>query len=353
MAKSNSKNGSNNQSGLYVTSAMRSPKNNTTRDIGYSKGRTTKQWGGARGAPPQPTVRTWNVPVYPAPQPIKNMPPQFAGYTDYARAEETLYTYGSLGQNTEGTKINTAGQVARGIEVENEKSAKDFFNTKSVFVNPAFKDKYDKVGNDPDSADRSRGPLVLSEERLQTLRAMSAGVNQWAKATSAYFGKPFEVGVSPNYSRASTVGTTNVNIFGDEAGDRYSGMVIGSGSYTPGSKKVLKSPLGENRITPRKALIKEMYLNTDISANVYSGDEWASTVQHEFGHTMGLGHPHNDPKGTTLNSEMSYDARGEGATILPATINAYRNAMGLNAQYEAAKKAAAKNKSTNKKTKRR
>ena len=120
-----------------------------------------------------------NVPVFPQPQPIKDMPVQLAGYTDYARKEEDRFkAILNVAQNTQGLRINTAGKPAVGVTIDNIQNAQDFINTKSVFVNPKFKDPYDKIGNDPDSSDRSRGPLIVPRERLNTLRAMSAGVNQ-------------------------------------------------------------------------------------------------------------------------------------------------------------------------------
>ena len=282
------------------------------------------------------------VPTFPKPQPIKNMPPQLAGYTDYARNEESARTGGKVQQNTSGRRINVQGKPAVGISIQDIKSAQDFFNTKSVYVNPLFKDKYDKIGNDPDSSDRSRQPLIVPRDRQATLRAMSTGVNEWAQAASKYFDKPFVVGKSPNYSLGSPL-TTNVNIYGAEVGEAYTGAVTLGGSQTPGLKKaknVLKAPGGENKITRAKALHKIMTLNTDLNPYDYgmTAGQWAATTTHEFGHTMGLGHSHNDPQGTTLNSEMSYDAQDERATILPATLNAYRNVINMNLGFTGAEK---------------
>jgi len=282
------------------------------------------------------------VPTFPKPQPIKNMPPQLAGYTDYARNEESARTGGKVQQNTSGRRINVQGKPAVGISIQDIKSAQDFFNTKSVYVNPLFKDKYDKIGNDPDSSDRSRKPLIVPRDRQATLRAISTGVNEWAQAASKYFDKPFVVGKSPNYSQGSPL-RTNVNIYGAEAGEAYAGAVTLGGSQTPGlkkAKKVLKAPGGENKITRAKALQKNITLNTDLNPYDYgmTAGQWAATTTHEFGHTMGLGHSHNDPQGTTLNSEMSYDAQDERATILPATLNAYRNVINMNLGFTGAEK---------------
>jgi len=282
------------------------------------------------------------VPTFPKPQPIKNMPPQLAGYTDYARNEESARTGGKVQQNTSGRRINVQGKPAVGISIQDIKSAQDFFNTKSVYVNPLFKDKYDKIGNDPDSSDRSRKPLIVPRDRQATLRAISTGVNEWAQAASKYFDKPFVVGKSPNYSQGSPL-RTNVNIYGAEAGEAYAGAVTLGGSQTPGlkkAKKVLKAPGGENKITRAKALQKNITLNTDLNPYDYgmTSGQWAATTTHEFGHTMGLGHSHNDPQGTTLNSEMSYDAQDERATILPATLNAYRNVINMNLGFTGAEK---------------
>ena len=278
-----------------------------------------------------------NLPVFPEPQSIKNMPTQFAGFTDYARKDEDLHRVVlNLPQNTSGRRINVKGKPAVGVRIDHPGSLQDFLNTKSVLVNPEYKDPYDKIGNDPDSKDRSRSPLIVPEERQETLRAMGLGISKWAEATSKYFNKPFVVSKSPVQSnQADAPLTTRVQILGEEAGDDYAGGVFMGGSYTPRTKKVLKAPGGENRITPTKALRKEMYLNTDISVAKYgyTASDWAHTTQHEFGHTMGIGHPQEDPKGTTLNSELSYDAPRYEATILPATINAYKKVMDMNYGY--------------------
>jgi hypothetical protein len=264
------------------------------------------------------------------------MPTQLAGFTDYARKDKDLGKGYKFEQNYGGRRINVQGKPAVGVQIQHPGSLQNFLNTKSVLVNPEYKDPYDKIGNDPDSKDRSRNPLIVPEERQETLRAMGLAVNQFAKANSKYFNKPFVVSKSPVQSnQADAPLTTRIQIGGAEVGDSYAGAVFMGGSYTPRTKKVLKAPGGENRITPAKALRKDMTLNTDISVAGYgyAAREWAGTIQHEFGHTMGIGHPHNDPKGTTLNSEMSYDAPKYGATILPATINAYKKVMNMNYGY--------------------
>ena len=282
------------------------------------------------------------VPVYPQPQFIKNMPPQLAAYTDYERKEEDRFEpVTNLPQNTEGTKVNTRGKIAGGVYINNISAAQEFLNTKSVFVNPKFKDPYDKIGNDPDSRDRSRGPLIVPRERQDTLRAMSLGVNQWAEATSKYFNKPVVVGKSPVRNYKSAPLTSEVIIGGAEAGNAYAGSVgLWGSAYTSRPKKVLKAPGGENRVTQADQVRQAMTLNTDISLERYGmgPKQWAQTTQHEFGHTMGIGHPHEKAGGTTLNSEMSYDAPREGATILPATLNAYRNLMNMNLGFTGVKK---------------
>ena len=273
-------------------------------------------------------------PIFPEPQSIKNMPVQLAGYTDYARKEEDRFKpILNIDQNTQGLRINTAGKPAVGVTIDNIQNAQDFINTKSVFVNPKFKDPYDKIGNDPDSSDRSRGPLIVPRKRLDTLRAMSLGVNQWAEATSKYFNKPVVVGKSPVNNYKSAPLTSEVIIGGSEACQAYAGRVgMWDKPYTVRPKKVLKSPGGENRVTRADQLRQAIDLNTDVSLweYGYGPKQWAHTTQHEFGHTMGIDHPHTEEYGTTLNSEMSYDAPKEGATILPATLNAYRKLMNMN-----------------------
>lgn len=328
-----------NQDGRYVTSEMLS-RNSVVNNTTFVSNQTgdlydrSGQPGGARFIK--------KVPVFPQPQPIQRMPVQLAAYTDYARKDEDLGIVGRLDQNIGGRRINTAGKPAVGVRVDDIESAQDFFNTRSVFVNPYFKDPYDKVGNDPDSKDRSRGPLIVPESRLDTLRSMSVAVNKWAEATSKYFNKPFVVGKSPVASGVKDAPlTTRVQIYGNEAGRAYAGMVGLWNSWTPGldrNRKVLKAPGGENRVTPAKALRKAMTLNTDLKRfeDGVGPEMWAKIIQHEFGHTMGIGHPHTDPKGTTKNSEMSYDAPYHGATILPATINAYKKVMDMKLRYTGA-----------------
>ena len=282
------------------------------------------------------------TPVYPRPQFIGDMPMQFAGYTDYPRKEEFRNEgkfYGDDHFDYSAKPINRQGQIAVGAShYPLDGSAQDFLNTKSVFVNPLFKAPYDKIGNDPDSSDRSRGPLIVPRERQATLRAMSKGVNQWAKETSAYFNKPFVVGKSPVFDRKGAPLTTQVNIYGEEAQLQYAGIVYGSGSRAPWleNKESVKK---EKKVKPATPLYKTVTLNTDLTVDgsTFVGGmkeaNWANTSQHEFGHTMGFGHPHEYARGTTLNSEMSYDAKDVGARMLPATINAWKQLINKNYGY--------------------
>lgn len=329
-----------NQDGRYVTSEMLSRNSVVNNTTFYSNQQgdyydLSGRPGGAR------FIKT--LPVFPQPQPIQRMPVQLAGYTDYARKDEDLYRRSSMRQNVGGRRVNTAGNPAVGVRVDDIRSAQDFYNTKSVFVNPKFKDPYDKIGNDPDSKDRSRGPLIVGETKLDTLRAMSRGVMKWADATSKYFDKPFVVGKSPVATGTKDAPlTTRVNVYGESGGYNFAGYVDNGGSWTPGirgDRKVLKAPGGENRVTPAKALRKVMTLNTDLDpSSGYDSYKWANVTQHEFGHTMGIGHPHERKDGTTLNSEMSYDAPDFDATILPATINAYKRVMDMKLGYTGAEK---------------
>jgi hypothetical protein len=329
---------SNSQGNRYVTSDMLS-RNSVVNNTTFQSTQTGDYYdksgrpGGARFIK--------DVPVFPQPQSIQRMPVQLAGYTDYARKDEELYKMYPKEQNVGGRRVNTAGNPAVGLRIDDIESAQDFYNTKSVFVNPLFKDPYDKIGNDPDSSDRSRGPQIVDEWKLATLRAMSKGTTEWAKANSKYFDKPFVVGKSPVASGTKDAPlTTRVNIYGESGGYDFAGYVQGGGSWTPGIKKdrkVLKAPGGENRVTPAKALRKVMTLNTDLDpSTTYDSRKWAGVIQHEFGHTMGMGHPHNRKDGTTLNSELSYDAERLGPTILPATINAYKKVMDMNLGYTGA-----------------
>ena len=326
--------------GRYVTSEMLS-RNSVVNNTTFQSTRTGDYYD--RSGQPGGARFIKNVPVFPQPQPIQRMPVQLAGYTDYARKDEDLYRRSSMGQNVGGRRVNTAGNPAVGVRVDDIRSAQDFYNTRSVFVNPKFKDPYDKIGNDPDSKDRSRSPLIVDETKLDTLRAMSRGVMKWADATSKYFDKPFVVGKSPVATGTKDAPlTTRVNVYGESGGYKFAGYVDNGGSWTPGirgDRKVLKAPGGENRVTPAKALRKVMTLNTDLDpSSGYDSYKWANVAQHEFGHTMGIGHPHERKDGTTLNSEMSYDAPDFDATILPATINAYKRVMDMKLGYTGAEK---------------
>ena len=135
--------------------------------------------------------------------------------------------------------------------------------------------------------------------------------------------------------------TTQVNVWGGQRGNAGpTGWVYGSGNRPPALSNT-QSVSKEKKVKPAGPLTKTFTLNTDQAD--MSSQKWAQTSQHEFGHTMGLaayyGHPHNDPKGTTLNSEMSYDAdRSTGATMLSATINAYKALINKNYGYTGVEK---------------
>lgn len=294
------------------------------KELGYYSGRP----GGAADVRVQPN--------FPVPQSIKNLPLQNAGYTDYARSDDMLWAPGSVDQNVGGRRINVAGKTATGVVIEKPWWAQDFFNSKKVYVNPVYKDKYDKIGNDPDSSDRSLKPQIVGEEKMDTLRAMGLGINEWAKATSKYFDKPVAVNKSPVPYKHGAPLTQRVDILGEDSRELWAGQVSNLyGSETLQPQKVLKSPGGENRVTKAGPNIKTMTLNTILSPQAgYYPLSWEYVTQHEFGHTMGIAHPHNYSKGTTLNSEMSYDQRRRfGSTILPATINAYKKQMNMNYGY--------------------
>ncbi len=270
----------------------------------------------------------------PEPQFIKNLPFQKAGYTDYpVNWDDDGFKFDST-----KPKINKAGNISGGMIPGSIGSVQDFLNTKSVFVNPLYKDPYDKVGNDPDSKDRSRGPsLGISDQLRINLREIGEGTRIWAEATSKYFNKPIVVGKSPVFNQGSPL-TTRVNIEGEYTKNNAAGWVyMSTGSLTPRPKKVLKAPGGENRVTKAGALQKTMTLNTNMGMG-YNQMDSASTIQHEFGHTMGLNHPHEYPRGTTKNSELSYYDRGDGAKLGPSTINYYKNIMNMNLGYTGVEK---------------
>ncbi len=268
----------------------------------------------------------------PEPRSIKNMPFQNAGYTDYPVNLKNDGFWDDDYEKFDNTqpKINTAGKPASGMIPGDIGSVQDFLNTKSVFVNPLYKDPYDKIGNDPDSKDRSRGPSLGIPDQLRTnLQKIGEGARIWAEATSKYFNKPVVVGKSPVFDQGAPL-TTRVNIQGEYSKRMAAGWVyMNIGSRTPRPRKVLKAPGGENRVTKAGALQKTMTLNTNLGW-FHDPIQSASTIQHEFGHTMGLDHPHEYPRGTTKNSELSYYDRSDGAKMGPSTINHYKNIINMN-----------------------
>lgn len=211
-------------------------------------------------------------PVYPEPSFIGNMGQQLAQIRDGVN---------SPGRPAKGTIASYwhlgSPLVLRGV--------------KSVYVKPSYL-KQSSTGN------------------------VGAGVQEWAGALSKYFGKPVVVGTDPDFEPDTKVNQLVVDVIGETHETMPTGgLALGAAYQGIRSRK------------PRA----EIHLNMS-EVEKYTSGNWAQVLHHEFGHVAGMGHPHTAPKGTTLNSVMSYE-HPFGSTkekLLPADINYYRNAMGYN-----------------------
>lgn len=266
-------------------------------------------------------------------------PPQFIGYAP-------LQTAAYDDMDEEGNPVNKQGRPARGAQFTFDVDRLQHFkNQKEIFVNPTYKDYYDKVGNDPDSRDRV-DPVAykpISTSDFQKYRDVAAGINQWAQDASVYFGKKITIGKTPNVIPKNQRNTLNLEV----AGYIDRGYPYATSGYV--SPSAYKYPDKQNNTSSR--INFNTALNDEFDAGPTAN---AYTMMHEFGHVLGMEHPFQYKGGTTTQSVMSYDTdRSSGSRLYPADINAYRNLMGYNKQYEAAKTVAAKNKSINKKTNRR
>lgn len=271
-------------------------------------------------------------------------PPQFIGTAPLQRA-----AYDD--EDKEGNRVNKRGNIATGSGfMFNLNPTKDFRNQTKIFVNPTYKDYYDKIGNDPDSRDRvdPTAYKAIASGELQKVRDLAAGINRWAEDSSVYFGKEITVGKTPNVIPKNQRNTLNLEVSG-----------FRDPAYGPDANRQITAGevarFGYVRPDERNNTKNEIALNTALSDKYdYRQYDAAWTMQHEFGHVLGMAHPQDFKKGTTTQSVLAYQAsRGAGSRLFPADINAYRNALGYNKQYEAAKMAADKNKAVNKKTKRR
>lgn len=272
----------------------------------------------------------------PPPQFIGTAPLQIAAYDD---------------KDKEENRVNKQGGPARGAEFSFDVDRLQHLkNQTKIFVNPTYKDYYDKVGNDPDSRDRvdPTAYKAITGSEIQKVRDLAAGINRWAQDSSVYFGKEITIGKTPNVIPKNQRNTLNLEVAGfrDAAYGWDAGRFVPSGAV---QRSNYRYPDERNNTSDT------IYLNTALNDKYGVGPvENAYTMQHEFGHVMGMDHPFKYNQGTKTQSVMSYDTyRNTGSRLLPADINAYRNLMGYNKQLEAAKIAADKNKAVNKKTKRR
>lgn len=265
--------------------------------------------------------------------------------------------------------VNVKGQLAGGgAEYYYDKSK---FNVPQIVsnldelrVNPAYKEKYLKGPNDPDNVNYQRayrGGLEPAQQRKG--QNIAQGVREWAEYTSGYFGIPVNVEKYPR-TKQSEFKTLNelpkntmlINVKGfyqdkksdgrtpeyREAGQDYTnqlkageddkqakqlsgyvyqkGIQIHDGKYS--DSMYVNTNLSERNPTKdEQDLINQGYVmagNEDIN----SSKNWAFMAQHEFGHNLGFGHPHDQPGGSKRNSVMSYYSdRSQGAKLQPADIN--------------------------------
>lgn len=262
-----------------------------------------------------------------APQFIGDLPPQKARDYDFDYL---------------GNIVNRRGEIAKGAEFQFRDPMDPTYNiamnfahkTTDVFVNPAYMDKYDKVGNDPDSRDRvdPHKYRMVSSHEMQTPRNISQGIKDWANATSKYFNKKVTIGKTPYVFPKNPKATYFLSIEAlspDMEKDAY-------GVYY--DRPDLPQSGGINSDNNMGDRIEVTTKPRGRHSDVLPPHLYAHTIQHEFGHAMGLNHPHTKKGGASHSSVMAYDSdRSHGARLYPADINAYRNIMGYDRERNLAK----------------
>lgn len=251
-------------------------------------------------------------PTYPQPQSVRNMPAQLAGYDD---------------------DYNVRGQVA---STENmywwEKDFTDKFlnKTKTVYVNPRYKEEYDNVGNDPDSAEyvsNYKGPMPI--HRMRQLAHLGKGIKEFSSAIGKYFDKDVVLLPHPNAfpKDVDPLNSTIIDVRGYSYEPPVQGLARTAGyvSLFGGDfgRKVKKTGKETYKIVgPQRGVFN---MNTNLPPHVYEyyPDQAGTTAMHEFGHVLGMQHPEGYKSGGAQNSIMSYaqTSRDHGVKFQPADIN--------------------------------
>jgi len=263
-------------------------------------------------------IKHWNrddkFPIYPEPQSIRDMPAQIAGYHD---------------------DYNVQGQVASTENMrwyETDFTDKFLNKTKTVYVNPRYKEEYDNVGNDPDSAEyvsNYRGPMPI--HRMEKLAHLGRGIKEFSSAIGKYFDKNVVLLPHPNAFPKSVdpLNSTIVDVAGysDEPpteNARTAGYVdMWGGYFKPEVKKTGKETY--KIVGPQRGVFN---MNTNLPDYVYRHylDQGGTTALHEFGHVLSMGHPRGYQNQGARNSIMSYadTSRSHGVKYHPADINAFK-----------------------------
>ena len=244
----------------------------------------------------QTTFGPWGVPNYPEPQPINVMPYQNAGYRDDYNSKGQRAVYGNDYLPDPG--YSSAETFLKDID--------------TVFINPQYKVEY-----------LTQGTMDTREYHMNRMMAIDAGLKEFARANSAYFGKNFQVMPIPlkegRYEPVTNANRTlQLNIMGEA-----------DMSDAPRAGAAYRSPFHPADAKNRRPYIKNFTVNTAAKNrfDAYLEDPKfrAHVNQHEFGHTLGFGHP--EPIENNPNTLMSYDQRAQnyGAKLMPADINYWKD----------------------------
>lgn len=250
-------------------------------------------------------------PEYPAPQSIRGMPRQLAGYND---------------------DYNRAGQIA---STANMGGVSEWFGSpflsdvKKVYINQQFAEPASRIGNDPDSVKRRTNFKPLPAYRVKELQDVGRGTARFSKALSKYFDKDVEILQVPNQdisNAGNPLTTLQLNIRGYEEGKtaRSLGSVSMFGMSRPSGTKT-----GPETYKITKPYRGTIGINTNVDPRQYdqNPERYAGTIMHEFGHVLGVRHPAGYDDGGAKNSRMSYDSTAYryGELLHPADINMFQD----------------------------